>query len=103
MSNEADIINATIKVDQIDKSLLYQGRQAKYLDLVLIPTPDNQYGNTHMVVQGVSKEKREAGEKGPIVGNAKILKRKQSPAQQPAKKQDPLPLADDFEDEDIPF
>ena len=33
-------------------------------------TPDSQWGQDYMVVQDLSKEARDAGEKGPILGNA---------------------------------
>lgn len=65
-------ITASINVAKIDKSKLYEGKKGKYLDIVLIPTPDNQYGNDYMVVQSLSKEARDAGERGEILGNAKI-------------------------------
>jgi len=67
-------IAASIDVNKIDKSQLFEGKKGKYLDLVLIPTPNNQYGDDFMVVQGLSKEKRDAGERGEILGNAKHLK-----------------------------
>jgi hypothetical protein len=74
MSNVAKTVIASIDVTKIDKSKCFQGKNgALYLDLVLINTPDNQYGNTYMAVQGVSKEEREQGVKGAILGNAKVF------------------------------
>ena len=66
------MITAKINVLQIEKSRLFQGEKGKYLDIVLIETPTSQYGD-YMIVQGVSKEEREKGIKGPILGNAKII------------------------------
>ena len=42
--------------------------------LILIPTPTSAYNDSHMVCQSLPKELRDQGKKGPIVGNAKILK-----------------------------
>jgi len=64
-------IKATIDVLKINRNNLFQGKKGTYLDLVLIPTPGNQFGNDYMVVQGVTKEEREAGQRGEILGNAK--------------------------------
>lgn len=65
----------TVKVDvsKINKEFLFQGKTAKYLDLILFESPDDKYGNDYRVVQGVSKEARAAGQKGAILGNAKIM------------------------------
>jgi hypothetical protein len=107
MSNEQDIIAIDINVSLIDKSALFDGKNGKKLDVVLIPTPDSKYGSSHMAVQGLSSERRQAGEKGAILGNAKILKRHQPAQQTPpaaAQKEEQLPpLADDLKDEEIPF
>ena len=69
----SNIITARIDVTQIDKARLYQGKKGKYLDIVLIPSPNSRYEDTHMVVQSVSAEERKNGIKGPILGNAKEL------------------------------
>jgi hypothetical protein len=67
------MITGKINVKLIDKGKLYVGQKGTYLDFVLIPTPDNQYGDDYMIVQQVSKEEREAGKRGAVLGNAKIL------------------------------
>ena len=67
------MITARIDVTKIDKRKLYRGEKGTYLDIVLIETPDNQYGNDWMVKQSVSKQEREAGEKGAILGNGKTI------------------------------
>ena len=67
-----ETIRATIDVTKIDKSKLFQGKKGTYLDLVLIPTPGNQFGNDYMAVQNISKEDRDAGQRGEILGNAKL-------------------------------
>jgi len=74
------MIEIKIDVKKIDKSRLYQGKQGTYLTAVLIPTPDGKYGD-FMIVEGITKEEREAGKKGTILGNGKNLTKK--PAEPP--------------------
>ena len=69
----SNVITARIDVTQIDKTRLYQGKKGKYLDIVLIPTPNAKYEQTHMVVQSISQDERKAGIKGNILGNAKEI------------------------------
>lgn len=66
------MITGKIDVTKIDKAKLFKGEKGTYLDIVLIETPDNQYGD-YMIVQGVSKEERKAGKKGAILGNGKNI------------------------------
>jgi len=69
-----ETIRLKIDVSKIDKNHLFQGKKGTYLDVTLIPTPGNKYGNSHLAVQDLGKEAREAGQKGEILGNAKIAK-----------------------------
>ena len=65
----------TLKIDvtKIDKKYLFKANSgAVYLDVVLFRN-DGKYGDDHVVVQSISKEAREAGEKGPILGNATLI------------------------------
>ena len=72
-----DIIRCKIDVLKIDKARLFVGAKGKYLDITLLPTKDpsgvDKFGNTHVVIQDVSKEEREQGVKGTILGNAKTV------------------------------
>ena len=69
------MITGSIDVTKIVKERLYTGQKGTYLDFVLIETPNSEYGD-YMVVQSISKEERERGVKGQIIGNAKILAKK---------------------------
>lgn len=69
------MISISIDYDKIDKTRLFQGKKGTYLDLVLIER-DDQYGNNYMVVESISKEERERGVKGQILGNAKIINKR---------------------------
>jgi hypothetical protein len=68
---------STIRIDvmKIDKTALHPGKDgAKYLNLAIFENRDgpDKYDNTHFVVQDLPKERRDKGEKGAILGNAKI-------------------------------
>lgn len=93
-------ITLNINVTKIDKQYLFDGKSGKYLDLVLFENKDGHdaYGNTGYVVQGISKESREAGQRGPIVGNWKADKKS------PPKQATTQPASQPFDDGDsIPF
>ena len=65
------MIKLKIDVKKIAKEHLFAGAKCTYLDLTLLDNRDgeDQYGNAGFIVQEVTKEKREAGIKGPIIGN----------------------------------
>ena len=69
-------IDISLDVSQIDKTALYESPKTgkKYLNLtVLLREEKDQYQNDGFIVQKISKERKAAGEKGPILGNAKIM------------------------------
>lgn len=68
-------INLSINVSNIDKSKMIQGKKGQYLNMTVFVDPDNadQYGNHGMITQSLPKEEREAGQKGEILGNAKVF------------------------------
>jgi len=61
-----------INVKKFDKAHFINGEKGVYADLLLFEKPDN-YGNAGFVIQGVGKDVRERGERGPIVGNWKHI------------------------------
>lgn len=66
-------IKIKIDVSKIDKSALYKGAKGTCLDCVAWPSKTTgQYGDTHYIVQELSREKRDAGEKGAIIGNMTV-------------------------------
>jgi hypothetical protein len=91
---------AKINVSKIDKSALFDGKAGKYLDLAFFENKDgtDQYGNDGFVTQDIGKERRLAGERGPIIGNWR-----ETETQRPAapKPQQPAIVEDDGDD--IPF
>ena len=76
----ASIISANIDLTKIKKAKIYEGKKGKYLNLTAFINLDeeDQYGNNGMVTQGLTKEARDAGEKGAILGNGKIFWREDS-------------------------
>ena len=67
-------IQLKIDVLKIDKTKLFKGEKGTYLDAVLFLNDEaDQYGNNGMIVQSVSKEEREKGIKGAILGNCKVF------------------------------
>lgn len=70
--------NIALKIDvkKLDKTKLYQGEKGLYLDATIIMKDEpDQYGNIGMIVQNVTKEEREKGVKGAILGNARYLQK----------------------------
>lgn len=83
------MIVAKINVTRILKGHLFAGKAGKYLDIALIENKDgtDQYGNDGFIAQSVGKEARERGEKGPIIGNWRVVKAKRDdPARAPKPK-----------------
>ena len=110
-------VNVRIDVTKIDTNRLFKGKKGAYLDLSTFIDLDqkDQYGNNGFITESVSKEEREQGVQGTILGNVKVFyndsqKAQQAPQQpvqqnyqQPAQMQpQTAPHVDDFDD-DIPF
>ena len=89
---------AKIDVTKIDKQYLFKAESgAIYLDILLWRN-DGKYGDDHMIVQDIPREKREAGEKGAILGNATLNDEEPVPKQE----QSSSPTPED-DTSDIPF
>ena len=104
-------VRLNIDVSKIDKGLLYKGAKGVYLsDTVFVDLDQaDQYGNHGMITQDETKENRDAGKNGAILGNCKVFWKDQ---QQPSAKQhsnhgrqapQPAPAYDDFDDQSMPF
>ena len=66
------ILRLKIAVDEIEKARLFTGSKHTYLDAtVLLKDEPDQYGNDGMIIQDVTREERESGVRGAILGNAK--------------------------------
>lgn len=97
-------ISISIDVSKIDKTALYISPKngKKYLSLMLkIREEKDQYGFDGFIVQEIPKDRKATGEKGPILGNAKIMDW-DTPKPQ-ARPQAPVTNSFDDEEDDIPF
>ena len=102
-------ISLKINVSLIEKARLFAGKKGRYLDASVFVDTDqlDEFGNSGMITQDVSKEEKNGGVKGPILGNAKVFwKDSGQNSQQTAKpaqsSQAPLPSNfDDFDDLDF--
>ena len=107
----------SINTGKIDKTALYEGRNGKYLNLTLFENRDgpDQYGNDGFIVQDIGKDRRDRGEKGPIIGNWKHIGKKPAPVNRniPSNRsgyqnncpppRDNSAVDADTDDSDIPF
>lgn len=68
------LISLSIDVTKLDKARLYQGNKGTYASLTLhLNDERDQYDNNGFITEDVTKEERESGVKGTIVGNAKTV------------------------------
>lgn len=103
-------VQLKIDVTKIDKARLFKGAKGTYLDATVFVDlgEADQYGNHGMITQDVSKDERDAGQRGEILGNCKVFWRddqsqQQAPQQSHQQPQQPQQAqADNFDDE-IPF
>jgi len=102
-------VRLKINVSVIEKARLFPGKKGKYLDATVFIDVDeqDQYGNNGFISQDVSKEEREQGVKGPILGNAQVFFRdnQQAAPQQQAPAQNAPQQAQGFNefDDDLAF
>ena len=66
---------ATLKIDvsKIDKSKIYKGKKGSYYTFTIKINDNSKFGNNIMIVEDTSKEERDAGEKGAILGNGSVV------------------------------
>ncbi len=98
------MIIISVDVTKLDKErfkavVKRDGTTAKYAELVLIDTPNGEYGD-FMVKQGVTKEEREARKEMPILGNGKIVgSNRGGPSAKHSAPNEPEPADED----EVPF
>ena len=91
------MISLSIKTEKLEKEHIIQGKSGKIVAVVLFENKDGkgQYGDDGFVVQSVSKEAREAGVRGPIVGNWRYIGQGATGANSKPKQE--------VEDDSVPF
>jgi len=95
------MIAINIDVKKIDKAALFIGKKGTYLNMTLMENREgvDQYGNEGFIVQDIGMVRRQAGERGAILGNWKTVK----PAQAQASVQVQAQAQADEDLDDIPF
>lgn len=106
-------LSLKLNVSLIEKARLFKGAKGMYLDCTTFVDLDNldQYDNSGMITQDVTKEENDSGTRGPILGNCKVFwkgegkQQSQSTPHQSAQQQgQPQAAASSFADlEDIPW
>jgi hypothetical protein len=87
------MIQLKIDVNKIDKTKLYNGKKGTYLDATLFLNDQvDQYGNHGFIVQSISKEERESGVKGTVLGNVKIFQKAEQSENQNIGSDNDLPF-----------
>lgn len=98
------VFTFSIDLTKIDKSRIKEvqkkdGTTGKFLNLVMMTNeqPD-QYGNDGFIAESVTKEEKEAGKKGTILGNCKQVGKPQvqSPAPAPTQNTANANVVDDL-------
>jgi hypothetical protein len=69
------MIKISICLSDIDKSRITvsQKNGKKYMNFLIKDSTNDKYGNDYMVTEDISKEERQAGKQGKILGNGKNL------------------------------
>ena len=90
-------INLKIDVSKIDKERLFKGKKGTYLDATAFIDLDNQgeFGDNGIINQAVSKEEREQGQRGDLIGNVTVFYKDESQTQAPQQAGN----ADGFDDD----
>lgn len=96
-----------INVSKILKEHLFKGQKGTYLDCAIWPNKNGtgEYGDTHYITQEISKEARDRGERGAIIGSLTwIDEPKAAPAPRPSPPQRQTPPDDpDAPSDGCPF
>ena len=102
----AGIIKASINLNNIDKSKIFEGKKGKYLPITItLNNEPDQFGNQGPVVVEQSKEEREAKTPKKYLGNVKVVwtdgnnvdtaprdRQSSAPAQAPQQVEEDLPF-----------
>lgn len=96
------VITFSIDLTKIDKTRIKDvirkdGTTAKFLNLVMMTneTPD-AYGNDGFIAESVTKEEKEQGKKGAILGNCKIVGKPAQPQTAPTQNTASANVVDDL-------
>lgn len=84
-----------LNLSKIDKTSLFKGEKGTYGDFtIMLNDSVDQYGNHGFITQDIGKERRAKGERGPILGNGKMVEGasgfKPTPKPSPSADDDPF-------------
>ena len=100
-----DPLKITIKVNKLDKTAFFKGKNGDvYCSLTVWPNKngEDEYGNHGITKQDLGKDRRD--EKPEIIGNARIIERRNAPRSAPPVNYEKLPTRQEMAaDDDIPF
>jgi len=100
-------IGVSLKIDvtKIDKDRLFKGEKGTYLNATVFIDVDekDQYGNNGFIAQSVSKEEREAGVRGNILGDVRVFTKDKKGHTPPSVPQSQAMSGFDDFDDDVPF
>jgi hypothetical protein len=65
------MITLSINLNEVEKHRLFEGKKGSYLNVALFETHDDKFGNDFIVKQSISKEEREKGVEGKVLGSGK--------------------------------
>ena len=91
-------IRIKLDVKKLQKELFFLANSgAVYADLTTFVdlVDKDQYGNSGFITQDVSKDARESGTKGPIVGNVSVFWSDAGPPEAKQARQQPAAVVDD--------
>jgi hypothetical protein len=99
-------VNLSIDVTKINKEKLYVGVKGTYLNVTTFVDTDqvDRYGNNGIINQSVSKEERESGVRGAILGNNRMFSKK--PSKDNSKIGDDIKkdiIEESLDDQELPF
>jgi hypothetical protein len=95
-----------INVLKILKEHLFKGQKGTYLDCAIWPNKNGtgEYGDTHYITQEISKEARDRGERGAIIGSITwIDEPKAAPVPRSSPPRQTPPDDPDARGDDVPF
>jgi hypothetical protein len=98
-------LKITIKVNKLDKTAFFKGKNGDvYCSLTVWPNKngEDEYGNHGITKQDLGKDRRD--EQPEIIGNARIIQRKNAPQSKPPSMYEKLPTRQEMaDDSEIPF
>lgn len=76
------LIRLSINIDDISTERLVAGKKGRYLNAIcFVKDAPDQYGNNGFISESVSLDEKNAGKRGKIIGNIKVMTKNTSTAE----------------------